>query len=54
MGKPIGYGYVRSAEGVDEAYLAGGDYELVVANERAPANLHLRPLYDPEMRRVKA
>jgi 4-methylaminobutanoate oxidase (formaldehyde-forming) len=54
LGRPIGYGYVRNADGVNDDYLAEGDYELVVANERVPATLHLGPLYDPKNERVKA
>ncbi len=41
LNKAIGYGYVRNADGVDDAYLTGGRYELVVAMERVPAELHL-------------
>jgi len=52
--RPIGYGYVRRAEGVDEAYLRAGSYELVVANERVPARIELGALYDPQNARVKA
>lgn len=52
--RPIGYGYVRRAEGVDEGYLRAGSYELVVANERVPARIELGPLYDPQNARVKA
>ncbi len=52
-GKPIGYGYVRHAAGVDEEFLASGDYELVVANERFAATIHMAPLYDPRGERVK-
>ncbi|MCC4245246.1 GcvT family protein [Stappia indica] len=52
--RPIGYGYVRRADGVDEAYLRSGSYELVVANERVPARIELGPLYDPQNVRVKA
>ncbi|SOC07159.1 GcvT family protein [Stappia indica] len=52
--RPIGYGYVRRADGVDEAYLRAGSYELVVANERVPARIELGPLYDPQNVRVKA
>ncbi len=51
--QPIGYGYVRNAEGVDEAYLRAGRYELVVANDALPATLHLAPLYDPAGARLK-
>jgi glycine cleavage system T protein len=54
LGKNVGYGYVRRAEGVDGAFLAQGIYELVVAMERTPAKIHLEPLYDPTAARVKA
>lgn len=53
LGKPIGYGYVRRAEGgLDDAFLLSGDYELDVAMERVPARLHLGALYDPENTRI--
>jgi sarcosine dehydrogenase len=50
----IGYGYVRRASGVDRDYLLGGRYELEVATERMPCAIHLGPLYDPKMERIKA
>ncbi|HBP84215.1 MAG TPA: FAD-dependent oxidoreductase, partial [Gammaproteobacteria bacterium] len=53
VGCPIGYGYVRNAEGVDRAYLEQGDYSLEVAGTRVPCSLHLEPLYDPTSSRVK-
>ena len=54
IGMPIGYGYVRRAEAVDEAFLRAGTYELEVATERVKARIALGPLYDPGMSRVKA
>ena len=45
---------LKRAEGVDDDFLTGGDYELVVAMERTPAKIHLEPLYDPAGARVKA
>jgi 4-methylaminobutanoate oxidase (formaldehyde-forming) len=55
VGKSIGLGYVRDAEsGVDADYVIGGEYELEVAAERVPAQPFLKPLYDPEMKRIKA
>jgi sarcosine dehydrogenase len=54
VGKPIGLGYVRNADGISDDYLAAGRYELVVANERVAATLHTAPLYDPENLKVKA
>ena len=47
VGKNIGYGYVRNPDGVDDALLTSGTYELEVATERVPCRLHLAPLYDP-------
>ena len=54
VGKPIGFGYVRNADGVDEAYLESGTYELVVAKEIVKANIHLQPIYDSLNQRVKS
>ena len=50
---PIGLGYVRNADGISDAFLNEGKYELIVANERYAAEVHLEPLYDPENARVK-
>jgi len=52
-GRNVGFGYVRNEAGITDEYLAGGRYELEIATRRVPAALHLRPLYDPEMSRVK-
>ena len=52
--KNIGLGYVRDPEGADAGYVMSGDYELEVAGERVAAKPFLKPLYDPEMTRIKA
>ncbi len=49
----IGYGYVRHDNGVDDAYLEAGEYELEIAGERVACVLHRKPLYDAGMRRVR-
>jgi sarcosine dehydrogenase len=49
----IGYGYVRNAGGVTREYLESGTYELEVATRRVPCTIHLGPLYDPKMERIK-
>ena len=54
VGMNIGFGYVRNAGGVDDAFLTGGRYELVVATELVAAEIHLEPLHDPAAARVKA
>ena len=53
VGKPIGYGYIRDGEGVDDVYVRDGHYELVVAKEAVNARVHLEPLYDAANARVK-
>ena len=54
LGKNIGYGYVRNAEGISDDYLKSGTYELVVAAEKTPATLHFGPILDPAMDKIKA
>jgi 4-methylaminobutanoate oxidase (formaldehyde-forming) len=54
IGKPIGYGYVRSAAGVDRAFVLAGTYELEIAGERVPARVSLDPFYDPKGLRVRS
>ncbi len=54
LGKPIGLGYVRNPAGLDEDFVLSGGYELEVAGERVHANVHLAPLHDARMERIKA
>ena len=54
VAKNIGFGYVRNADGVDDAMLTSGNYELEVASERIACALHMEPLYDPRSKRVRS
>ena len=36
-----------------DCFVASGSYELEVAMKRVASNVHLAPLYDPKMERVK-
>ena len=54
IGKHIGIGYIRRGEGVTNDYLSAGSYRLEAANRQVEAELHLRPLYDPDSSRVKS
>ena len=51
--RPIGYGYVRNAGGVDADYVRSGSFQLEVATEIVPCEVHLEALYDPQNLRVK-
>ena len=53
VGMNIGYGYVRAVDGVSDAMLDRGRYELEVAAARMPCTLHRQPLYDPTSQRVR-
>ncbi len=53
IGRSIGMGYVRDPDGVTADYVMAGSYELEVATERVPCAATLKPLYDPNMTRVK-
>ena len=52
-GSPIGYGYVRCADGVGTDFVRAGEYELEVSTQRIKATVHMTSLYDPSMQRVK-
>jgi 4-methylaminobutanoate oxidase (formaldehyde-forming) len=54
IGMGIGYGYVKNPHAVTDDWLAEGTYELVVATERTPARIALRPFYDPENLRIRS
>ncbi len=51
--KSIGYGYIRNPDGVTRDYIMEGSYELEVATERVPCTVHMTPLYDAKMERIK-
>jgi 4-methylaminobutanoate oxidase (formaldehyde-forming) len=53
IGKAIGYGYVRNAAAVTDAFLQSGEYQLVVAMQPVKATLTMQPPYDPTGKRVK-
>jgi 4-methylaminobutanoate oxidase (formaldehyde-forming) len=57
IGRSIGYGYVRRADAdppVTVGWVTDATYELEVARERVPAEISLRPLYDPDNAKVRA
>lgn len=53
IGKSVGYGYVRNEDGVSDDFLEDGEYELVIAMERFPARIGMKPFIDPANTKVK-
>jgi glycine cleavage system aminomethyltransferase T/glycine/D-amino acid oxidase-like deaminating enzyme len=54
LGGAVGLVMVEAGEPVTPGYLDGGTWEVEVAGTRYPAIASLRPLYDPDMKRVKS
>jgi len=53
LGRAVGMGYVEHADGVTDACLANGRWELEIACDRYPARAQLAPPYDPKSLRVR-
>ena len=49
----IGMGYIRHPDGLDKEFILSGSYELDVADQRVPCQVHLGALYDPRSERVR-
>jgi 4-methylaminobutanoate oxidase (formaldehyde-forming) len=43
-----------AGEAVDRAWLDAGDWDVEIAGRRYPATASLRPLYDPDMARIRS
>jgi len=54
LGAAVGLGMVSIPEGGAASDLANGQYEIMVAGRKIPAQASLRPMYDPKSERVKA
>jgi 4-methylaminobutanoate oxidase (formaldehyde-forming) len=53
IGRAIGLGYVEHADGVTDAFVESGRWELEIACERHRARAQLAPPYDPKALRVR-
>jgi 4-methylaminobutanoate oxidase (formaldehyde-forming) len=49
-----GLAMIEAGEPVDAAYLEAGTWEVDIAGTMYPAEVSLRPMYDPKAARVKA
>lgn len=54
LGGSIGLSVIQANEAISAEYLSGGRFEIEVNDKRIPARASLRPLYDPEMIRVRS
>jgi 4-methylaminobutanoate oxidase (formaldehyde-forming) len=54
LGRSVGLGWVSNPDGVTEAFVTGGRWEIEIACERRRARAQLAPPYDPKSLRVRA
>ena len=54
VGGAVGLAMIEAGVPVDQAYLDAGTWEVDIGGRLYPARASLRPLYDPEMRRVRS
>jgi 4-methylaminobutanoate oxidase (formaldehyde-forming) len=54
LGGAVGLAMVEATDAVTPAWIAGGSWDVEIAGRHFPAVASLRPLYDPDMVRIKA
>jgi len=54
LGGAVGLSMVSADQPIDPAWVEAGKWEVDIAGKRYPALASLKPLYDPQMTRVKA
>ena len=54
LGGAVGLAMVDPGEPVTPAYLEQGSWEVDIAGKRWPASVSLKPLYDPDNKRIKS
>jgi len=56
LGASVGLAMISAGDGgsVDAAYIREGTWEVDIAGRICPAEVSLRPFYDPDMARIKA
>jgi 4-methylaminobutanoate oxidase (formaldehyde-forming) len=53
LGGAVGLAMIEAGQAIDQAYLDQGYWEVDIAGRRFAALASLRPLYDPDMKRIK-
>jgi glycine cleavage system aminomethyltransferase T/glycine/D-amino acid oxidase-like deaminating enzyme len=54
LGGAVGLAMIEAGEPIDADWLRQGRWEVDIAGRLFPAQVSLRPLYDPDMKRIKA
>jgi glycine cleavage system aminomethyltransferase T len=54
LGAAVGLAMIDAGEPIDQAYLDRASWDVDIAGRTCPAIVSLRPLYDPEMKRIRS
>ncbi|HUP57144.1 MAG TPA: aminomethyltransferase family protein, partial [Bdellovibrionota bacterium] len=54
LGSAVGLAMIEAGEPINAAYLEQGKWEVEIAGKLHAATVSLKPLYDPEMKKIKA
>jgi heterotetrameric sarcosine oxidase gamma subunit len=54
LGGAVGLMMLEAGEAIDQAYLDGGTWDIEIAGARYPARVSLKPMFDPENKKIKA
>ena len=54
LGGAVGLAMIEAGEPITQAWLNAGRWEVDIAGKRYPAEVSLKPLYDPDMKRIKS
>ncbi len=54
LGGAVGLAMIDAGAPIDQAWCEAGTWEIDIAGTRYPARASLKPMYDPEMKRIKA
>ncbi|HEX2724694.1 MAG TPA: FAD-dependent oxidoreductase, partial [Beijerinckiaceae bacterium] len=53
LGGAVGLAMIEAGEPIDAAYLTNATWQVDIAGKLYPADVSLKPLYDPDMKRVR-
>jgi 4-methylaminobutanoate oxidase (formaldehyde-forming) len=54
LGGAVGLAMIEAGQPINKAYIQDGEWEIDIAGRRYPAEVSIRPMYDPKMERIKA
>lgn len=54
LGGAVGLAMIEAGEPITQQYVESGTWEVEIAGKKYPAVASIKPLYDPEMQRIKA